>query len=159
MKHILALDTATQTGWALQADHLVDKVMHDTLDLKKYANMKKYHTGRRHLEFQEFLTGILERDKIDLVIKEQGFFATSQAKAAKLLYGFHAVTEMVCCRFEVEVVDLHSATLKKYTTGDGRASKEDMIDAMIKIGYDPKTDHEADALALLTYAQKEIMND
>jgi len=43
-------------------------------------------------------------------------------------------------------------TIKKHATGKGNASKDDMVAAAKGMGYYPRDDNEADALALLHWA-------
>jgi Holliday junction resolvasome RuvABC endonuclease subunit len=45
-------------------------------------------------------------------------------------------------------------TIKKFMTGKGNATKEEMIAAAKLRGFDPKTDDEADALGILFLALK-----
>ena len=49
-------------------------------------------------------------------------------------------------------------TIKKHATGKGNASKEDMIAAMVGMGYQVTDDNVADALALLHWALSEVDN-
>ena len=59
-------------------------------------------------------------------------------------------------KYNIETMPVHTATLKKFATGNGRASKEDMVKAAIQRGWNPVDDNEADAILLLEYAPNEI---
>ena len=61
---------------------------------------------------------------------------------------------------DLKYTPIHSATLKKFATGSGRASKEAMLEiARDRWGVHIADDNEADALWLMEYARKEICND
>jgi hypothetical protein len=51
---------------------------------------------------------------------------------------------------------VHTATLKKFSTGSGRANKQDMIKAAKEQGWNPEDDNKADACFLLEYAMNEL---
>jgi Holliday junction resolvasome RuvABC endonuclease subunit len=46
-------------------------------------------------------------------------------------------------------------TIKKHITGKGNADKLAVIKAVQALGFNPKDDNEADALALLSFAMKQ----
>ena len=50
-------------------------------------------------------------------------------------------------------------TIKRHATGKGNANKDSMIAAARSRGFDPTDDNEADALALLGWAQDHRMGD
>jgi len=52
----------------------------------------------------------------------------------------------------VETMPVHTAVLKKWTTGKGNANKEAMIEAARARGWEPADDNEADAQLLLEYS-------
>ena len=64
-----------------------------------------------------------------------------------------------CARHSIEHAGVHSATLKKWTTGKGNADKTAMIEADARrFGVPVTDDNEADALALLEYAKGELLD-
>ncbi len=56
---------------------------------------------------------------------------------------------------DIETMPVHSATLKKFATGNGRASKADMVTAARARGWSLVDHNEADAALLLEYALNE----
>ena len=56
----------------------------------------------------------------------------------------------------IEIMPVHTASLKKFATGSGRANKLEMIEAAKARGWDPVDDNEADACSLLDYALNEL---
>lgn len=63
----------------------------------------------------------------------------------------------VCASKNIEYSSVHSATLKKFATGSGRANKEDMMRAAtLWSGRVIDDDNEADSLLLLKYTKEEF---
>lgn len=70
------------------------------------------------------------------------------------LIGLAAITLMVAHRREVrKVVAANNSTIKKFATGDGRAEKIRVIEAMRARGWNPLDSNAADALAMLLWAE------
>lgn len=70
------------------------------------------------------------------------------------LMGLAAITEAVAHRREIRRVETaNNATVKKHVTGNGRAEKIDMLEAMRRRGWEPRDEHAADALGVLLYAE------
>jgi len=148
IKNILALDTSTTTGIAILRDRVVG---FRTMDLKK----SNKEPGQLHSVFYKELDNLIYIIKPEIIYKEQGFFASGRGKAAKCLYGFHVIVDMLAYKHGIEVIDIANTTLKKVTTGSGQASKEDMMKVIRDKGYMITNDHEADAMAVLLYAAKQ----
>jgi hypothetical protein len=55
----------------------------------------------------------------------------------------------ICEEKQIKCVGIPVATIKKITTGNGHASKEDMMDFAKRCGFNPGDDNSADALAIL----------
>ncbi len=58
---------------------------------------------------------------------------------------------------DIEIMPVHTATLKKFATGSGRASKVEMIEAAKARGWIPQDDKEAAVVLLLEYALNELI--
>lgn len=143
MKVILALDLGAKTGWACRCS--------DGSTLKGLYTHKQSRFeggGIRYVHFQSFLEQCHPRP--DCVYFE-AVRAHAGVDAAHAYGGYLATLMSWCERHCIPYEGVGVGTIKKHATGKGNASKADMIDAMIRQGYFPKDDNEADALALLLY--------
>lgn len=80
--------------------------------------------------------------------------ARQMGHAAYIFNGMKAILELHAYEQGLKLASIHVTTVKKLFTGDGRASKQDIIDKCKSLGYDPVDDNHADAIALY-YAYKE----
>jgi Holliday junction resolvasome RuvABC endonuclease subunit len=60
----------------------------------------------------------------------------------------------ICAELKVEYTAIHSATLKKYATGSGRADKAAMVKAALNNSWMVRSDDEADAIFMAKYASE-----
>ena len=149
---ILGLDLGTRTGWALA---LPDGVKSRVLDCKPAAPElpgSRFRVFRDHLMWCNSRAGGM----IGLVAYEGIRFAVPGhgARVAALFGGFEAVLRMWCEHHEIACVAVAPATLKKHVTGNGRATKEDMLAAIRASGQRPIDDNEADAIGLARYGAR-----
>ena len=72
--------------------------------------------------------------------------------AAHIYGGFLAHLTAWCEERELPYEGVPVATIKRFATGKGNASKEAVIDAIKARGFQPADDNEADALAILLWA-------
>ena len=93
--------------------------------------------------------------RIDVICYEQAHHRGGAATACCV----GLVTEIQAFAAEhcIEIIPVHTATLKKFATGSGRANKADMIEAAKARGWAPQDDNEADAALLLEYTLFELM--
>lgn len=142
---ILALDLATRSGWAVYD--------HESGVESGTANFTptKGNNGSRYRKCREFLQEIIDQIKPDVVYVED-IFARGK-KTNQVLNGYRCCLEEACGVIPINPVA--ATTIKKHATGGGRASKKQMVRAVERLGYHPKDDNEADALALLMYAREE----
>lgn len=97
---------------------------------------------------------LISPGSVDAVVFERPF-ARGQG-ATRMLWGIAGIIEAVAHESGVAVIDLPPASIKKWATGSGKASKEDMLDAARGMGYIGSNEHEADAYCLLQYALSKI---
>jgi Holliday junction resolvasome RuvABC endonuclease subunit len=142
MKAILALDLATQTGWAHSSAGLVSS------GSVNFLPKKKERVGHRFLKFRSWLRDQIEIVKPELIVYEE-VMRWSSGAAAKCYCGLLAIMQTECEVKEIAYEGVHVGTIKKAATKKGNATKEEMIQAARAQGYKPQDDNEADAIHLL----------
>ena len=152
--HILAIDPATLCGWAAWDDV---EVCSGVWNLKPGRGETP---GVRFLRFEACLRlAMMEPPRI--VAWEQSH---QQGNASAVYNGLKAIMQKQVAKWvrchDVDVLTCNNTTLKKWSTGSGRASKEDMIQAAMA-RYCEYTlhlldDNEADALLLLAWAREQV---
>lgn len=146
-ENVLALDTATNTGWALRKD---GSLFSGTYNCQHDA--KRESPGMRFVRFVGWLEAMVKENSVARVVYE----APHQRGGAATTVALGLVTHLMstCARLGVEHQSVPTATLKKALTGKGNAKKEEMI---LKIngltGLSVTSDDEADAIGLLFYAE------
>jgi len=141
-KATLALDLATQTGWAYSANGLVSS------GSEGFQLKKKDGPGIRFLKFRSWLRDQIELIKPELIVYEE-VMRWSSGAAAKCYCGLLAIMQTECESKSINYEGVHVGTIKKAATKNGSATKEQMIQAARAMGYSPADDNEADALHLL----------
>jgi crossover junction endodeoxyribonuclease RuvC len=147
---ILALDCGTTTGWALGDGVRIES------GVQVFAVGRGESPGMRYLRFNRWLeemAGELCRAPVNLLVYEQ----THQrgGAATEVAAGFATRVQEFAARWKIEHIAIHSATLKKFATGKGNATKPAMLAAVrLRWHHAVTDDNEADALALLYYAQE-----
>jgi Holliday junction resolvasome RuvABC endonuclease subunit len=143
----LALDLGTQTGWALSA---IDQPI--TSGSESFKPQRFEGGGMRYLRFKRWLTEVKQTvDTIDAVYFEEVRRHVG-VDAAHAYGGFLATLTAWCEHHQIPYQGVPVGTIKKHATGKGNASKNEMISTVIKLGFNPADDNEADALALLHWA-------
>ena len=79
--------------------------------------------------------------------------------AAHVYGGFAAQLAAVCEEMHVPYRGFGVKTIKKFITGSGNSSKQDVINAVRDKGYDPIDDNEADAIALLLLVENTLTKE
>jgi hypothetical protein len=160
--NVLALDLGTRTGWALSEGGRIESGVQD------FAPKRGESPGMRYLAFRRWLTQVVmlqassmgrERARVPLIVYELPHLRGGAA--ATVLAGLQTRVEEFCAEHGIEYASVHTATLKKFTTGSGRGDKNDMfVHAVrrrwIKPGSEPDYD-EVDAVCLLHYALQELV--
>lgn len=145
---ILALDLATSTGWAYKDR---DFVCSGVWDFKK---KKKEVDGDRLRKLFDELNKFHRLEKFELVAYERP--GNLEGHARKVLPAFQAVTELWCSLNSLPVVLVPATKVKKHATGNGRAKKEEMMNAARRNwpGVQLQTHDQADALWVLDCCEK-----
>lgn len=148
-KVILSIDLGTETGWALRrADLKVES------GAESFSPRSREGPGGRFIRFERWLTDLLAaHPDIARVAYErvvQG--GPGQTYAAQVYGGFHALLMMACERRNIPHEGFNVSTVKLQFAGHGNASKDDIGDQCRKLGFNPSTHDEADAIAILHVA-------
>ncbi len=149
-KKILALDLGTKTGWAIKSQN---QITSGTIEFKP---SRFEGGGMRYLRFQKWLEEINQlTDGIDLVYFEE-VRRHMGVDASHAYGGFLAYLTGWCedKNPKIPYLGIPVKAIKKHITGNGNSKKEAVIEAVKKLGFNPKDDNEADALALLDLITK-----
>jgi Holliday junction resolvasome RuvABC endonuclease subunit len=146
---VLALDLGSHTGHALlRADGRIES------GTERFNAKAKDGEGMRFVYFKQWLREVktcnpeLSRIAFERVIGG----VPGQVYAAQVYGGFLATLMVFCEHHGIPYEGLHVGTIKKAWTGNGAAKKQDMINRCRELSFDPKTDNEADAIAILHIA-------
>jgi Holliday junction resolvasome RuvABC endonuclease subunit len=139
--NVLALDLGTSSGYAIWKDSQI------TIGTKKLRH-DKGASGVRALDFYRWLTQMIQEHDISQVYFER-VYAHSGTEAAHLYGYFMHTLAAVCEELHVKCTGIPVGTIKKFATGNGRATKEEMIATARSHGFNPIDDNSADALAIL----------
>lgn len=134
--NILALDQASNCGWALGSE------IYGTWD---FNIRKDESSGMKWLRFKAKLKEVHESEKLDLIAYERpaGQHKSSIIHSAKMV----AIIESFCEENNIDYRAFSAAEVKKFATGNGNAGKPRMIEAArSKYGYTGSDDNEADAI-------------
>ena len=93
---------------------------------------------------------------LDAVVYERPF--ARGMHATRSLWGIAGLIEAVFAPI-CAVVDITPGQIKEWATGNGKASKEDMIARAQALGYNGSDEHEADAWVLLHYAEANLSKE
>ncbi len=146
MTTILSLDLGTTTGWALAKDK---EIRSGTICFKPTpfdSQDSKFTRFRRWLVNLKATYGEIDQIVYEAVRRHKGTIA------GQTYGGFMATLQMFGDHHKIPYEGVPVGTIKKFATGNGNASKLDMVNTMEKKGHKPKDDNEADALALLYWA-------
>jgi Holliday junction resolvasome RuvABC endonuclease subunit len=113
----------------------------------------------RYLRFKQWLTelkGTVGGEIQSIYFEEVRRHASTDS--AHVYGGLMATLTSWCEHHKIPYQGVPVGTIKKHATGKGNASKEDMIAAMVGMGYQVTDDNVADALALLHWALSEVDN-
>jgi Holliday junction resolvasome RuvABC endonuclease subunit len=137
---LLALDLGTATGWAV-----------GEVDRKPVYGTEGFALGRfdgggmRFLRFQRWLEEVLQG--VDQLAYEE-VRRHLGTDAAHVYGGLQAILTKECELRAIPYQAVPVGTIKRFATGRGNASKQDMLAAITARGYLPLDDNAADAIAL-----------
>jgi len=151
---ILGIDPGTATtGYGLID---ASRKSISVLDFGLIETDKNGDFGKRLININIQLNGILKKLNPDVVAMEKLFFATN-VKTAMTVGRAMGVIVFTCAKNKKEVIEYAPGTIKKQITGNGRADKKDiqkslrkLLGAKVRSRVHKKThfDNSADALAV-----------
>lgn len=143
---ILALDLATKTGWCAGELSGVQ-----TFDVRRGES-----PGMRFLRLNAWLEEVCNTllRGVNLIVYEQAHHRGGAATQCAV--GMSTQVMAFAAKYEIELMPVHTATLKKFATGRGNANKDEVIAAARERGYNPQDDNEADAIMLYWYAAETL---
>lgn len=141
---ILSLDIATKTGWSLPD-------CSGTYDMKPELDATGDY-GRITWLFQGWLADMIAEHKPDLVAIEKPII---RGKATILLVGLVQAAHTVAYAHQVKRTERTPQAIKTHVTGKHNATKSAVVDALRAMGIEPKTNDEADAIALRLLVEAE----
>jgi hypothetical protein len=153
---VLALDLGTTTGWAMLC---TGKVVSGSQSFKP---QRFDGGGMRYLRFSRWLAELCDEANWLGEYGEEGKPVPERivyeevrrhagVDAAHAYGGFLSHLQSFCEEREIPYEGVPVGSIKKHVTGRGNASKEQMVEAVRRLGYLPVDDNEADAIALLLF--------
>lgn len=149
--NMLFLDISSKTGWASLINGQVE------VGKEIFAVGRGESAGMRFLRFRQWLYKIIDYTKPQLIGYEKAHYRGGAA--TELCVGFVTRVHEVAAERGIDYTGVHSCTLKKYITGNGKGSKKDVMEAVVKLypgikeaQYD---DDIADAIAGLSYLRNQ----
>lgn len=144
MTKILALDLATQTGWACEGSGSI------TSGTVGFKGGRFEGGGMRFLRFRKWLREMIELGKPEVVYYEEVRRHMS-TDAAHVHGGLLAVMQAELEAKEIPYAGIPVGSIKRVATGKGNASKDEMVLAAKRQWPDQniQDDNQADALWIL----------
>lgn len=147
MIKILGLDLGTRCGWALLANGVTESGV-QVFDVRRGES-----PGMRFLRFNRWLHDVCQ-PHVDVIAYEAPHHRGGAA--TEVACGFSTRVHEYTAKHGGHHINVHTATLKKFATGSGRAGKDKMIEAARQYKTDVTDDNEADALHVLAWALAEV---
>ncbi len=149
--NILALDCATRTGYAFQIDGKTESGVQDFSKKRGESG-----NGLLFLRFRAWLNNNFKNCNIKVISFEQAHHRGGSA--TEICVNLTGRVQEFAAEIGAEYMGVHTATIKKYAIGKGKADKEAMIEWFTrKFNRVPIDDNEADAMALLEYTINDVL--
>jgi len=145
---ILALDTATKTGWCIYEGRVIESGVQD------FSKKRGESNGLMFMRFRKWLADLCALVEPDLIVYEQAHHRGGAA--TEICVNLTGRVQEIAANRGIEAAPVRTNSLKKFATGHGKASKEMMIEAAKPfLGRVPIDDNEADAVHVARWAQEE----
>ena len=146
--NLIAFDLGTKCGYAARIN---GQINYGTMDLAPARNRKNEGGGLRYMRFREKLGVLLsEAQEVKIAVFEE-VRRHMGVDAAHVYGGMLATLTSECERRNIPYEGIGVQEIKKFVTGRGNASKDEVIEAVKTLGFNPEDDNSADAIALLYY--------
>jgi Holliday junction resolvasome RuvABC endonuclease subunit len=143
---ILALDAATKTGWALIKNGKLYEA-----GVQDFSKRRGESNGAMFFRFRSWLAHMLTVGQVQFVAYELSHFRGGAA--TEIGVNLTGRIQEACAERQIEFAAVHTATLKKWACGHGKADKGRMMAVAIPyLGHEPEDDNEADAVLCGMYA-------
>lgn len=141
-EQILALDIATFTGYYSTHE----------AGTWNFTESKHRNNNKQHKDFRDTLIEFIQKYGIRKVVAED-VNVNNHFFDMRKLSEFRGVLLELCDELDLSEPEfVNVATLKKWATGSGRATKSEMMDTCQKrFNYHPADDNEADAFLIFNY--------
>lgn len=151
---ILALDIATQLGFALERPGQTP--IHGSVNLRSVSS----HPGAVYCVLADWLFPLMDLHEPERIIFESPLMIMPERegrmggnpKTLRRLITMPGIVEMLTCRLDIPVVEAASQTARKFFCGTGRADKDQVMAECVRRGLEPRDNNAGDALALMFYA-------
>jgi Holliday junction resolvasome RuvABC endonuclease subunit len=144
---VLALDLGQKTGWAVR--NTDGAIASGTVEFKP---SRWEGGGMVYLRFRAWLQEVDETAGAIGTVYFEEVRSHRGVAAAHAYGGFLAHLTAWAEANKIPYRGVPVATIKRHATGKGNADKDAVIIAVRALGFDPRDDNEADALALLDWA-------
>lgn len=163
---LLCLDLATLSGWAYADPDVLDQwpllrlgQKHPCPDRVKYGTVKfaERNHGKLGHEYETWLRGMIVMTEPHQIIFEAPLPKDRQnANVVPIAWGMKMITETTAYRARMKALTVDVGTVKLSFTGFGHSLKPAMIAKARQMGFNPKDDNDADALAVMHHAAVEF---
>lgn len=149
--NILCIDLATKTGWATSKGS-------GNWELAPTKEEKRKGIDE-YWKLLNIVSDFLEKHReIELIIMEDVLRTGGNTIPNNKLSEYHGIVKAVAVNYYLKpTIEVPYYSIKYHVTKNGKASKQQVIDAVTKrIGRKPDTDDEADAIALYLLCSREL---
>lgn len=139
---LLALDIATHTGYYS---------LHG-LGTWNFTESKRRNNNKQHKDFRDTVMGFIQTHGIKQIVAED-INVNNHFSDMRKLSEFRGILFEICDELDLpEPCFINVATLKKWATDNGRASKQEMMNACVeRYKFQPEDDNVSDACHLFHY--------
>jgi hypothetical protein len=146
-ERIIAVDPGRQSAWLdVQGDNMEISLLY----------CRDPHMGFTLNTFYLHGLSLGEDHRVDHIVYEQPYVRSHTS--ARMQYAMTGILELVAYQLNALAHSVHPSSVKKFATGKGNASKDEMIYAAKTIApINISNDHEADAFWIYKYFEAVVL--